>query len=445
MSDTKTQYKVMDASGTTKTYTGKTCFSGLGRYTMYANGNHNMSIADVDGDGKDEIIWGSAACDDDGKMLYAVGFGHGDAIHLADLDPDRPGLELFDVHEEKGTYAWDMHDAATGEIIWKGGQSGQDNGRGCAADIVADKRGQEFWSAYGGFDSSARIQNPFNAITGTQAGTSKPAMNFRIYWDGDLQDELLDGITISKYGGSTLGVGTTPLENIGSPSSCNGTKATPCLSADIFGDWREEVILWSTTDNATLNIYSTATTSNYRMPTLMHDHTYRMGICWQNTAYNQPPHLGYYLPDAMQPLLLEKEFTVNMGEEFELETKTRYVKSVTLKTSILPDGTKKSYLLPDGMTRSFDSNSRIYTLKGITDQAGDYQIAVGLTQLGGGSVADTITIHSVNTTGIYSMQNSQCTMQDEIIFDLQGRQQKALKPGINIIRQGNRARKVFVK
>jgi rhamnogalacturonan endolyase len=177
----------------------------------------------------------------------------------------------------------------------------------------------------------------------------------------------------------------------------------------------------------------------------MHDHTYRMGICWQNTAYNQPPHLGYYLPDAMQPLLLEKEFTVNMGEEFELETKTRYVKSVTLKTSILPDGTKKSYLLPDGMTRSFDSNSRIYTLKGITDQAGDYQIAVGLTQLGGGSVADTITIHSLNTTGIYSMQNSQCTMQDEIIFDLQGRQQKALKPGINIIRQGNRARKVFVK
>ena len=410
---------------------------------MYANGNHNMSVADVDGDGKDEIIWGSAACDDDGKMLYAVGFGHGDAIHLADLDPDRPGLELFDVHEEKGTYAWDMHDAATGEIIWKGGQSGQDNGRGCAADIVADKRGQEFWSAYGGFDSSARIQNPFNAITGTQVGTSKPSMNFRIYWDGDLQDELLDGTTISKYGGSTLGVGSTPIGNIGSPSSCNGTKATPCLSADIFGDWREEVILWSTTDNATLNIYSTATTSNYRMPTLMHDHTYRMGICWQNTAYNQPPHLGYYLPDAMQPLFLEKEVTVNMGEEFEFNIKTRYVKSVTLKTSTLPDGTKKSYLLPDGMTRSFDSNSKIYTLKGVADQAGDYEIAIGLTQLGGGSVADTITIHSVNTTGIEMVNNE--PVSNDLYYDLQGRQQKALKPGINIIRQGNRAKKIFVK
>ena len=296
ISDSRTTYRVMDINGKTTTYKGTTCTSGLSRNTMYANGNHNMSIADVDGDGKDEIIWGSAAVDDNGKMLYAVGFGHGDAIHLADLDPDRPGLELFDIHEEKGTYAWDLHDAATGEIIWKGGQSGQDNGRGLAADIQG-ARGYEFWSAYGGFDSSSRNQNPFNAMTGKQTGSTKPSMNFRIYLDGDLQDELLDGTAITKYGGSTLGVGTTPIANLGNPSSCNSTKSTPCLSADIFGDWREEVILWSTTDHATLNIYSTITTTKYRIPTLMHDHTYRMGICWQNTAYNQPPHLGYYLPD----------------------------------------------------------------------------------------------------------------------------------------------------
>ena len=302
LSDTKTTYKVMDANGKTASYKGETCHSGLKRYTMYANGNHNMSIADVDGDGKDEIIWGSAALDDNGKMLYSVGFGHGDAIHLADLDPDRPGLELFDVHEEKGTYAWDIHDAATGEILWKGGMKGADNGRGCAADIVSSNRGQEFWSAERGpegieYDKEKRDQRPYNAITNTPAGTKKPSMNFRIYWDGDLLDELLDGTTISKYGGSTLGVNGTPIGNLGSPSSCNGTKATPCLSADIFGDWREEVILWSTSDNATLNIYTTTTSTPYRVPTLMHDHTYRMGIAWQNTAYNQPPHLGYYLPD----------------------------------------------------------------------------------------------------------------------------------------------------
>ena len=164
--------------------------SGGGSNTMFANGNHNLSVADVDGDGKDEIIWGSAAVDDDGKLLYATGFGHGDAIHLGDLNPDRPGLELFDVHEEKGTYSWDIHDAATGEILMKNGQSGQDNGRGVAADIVADTRGYEFWSSYGGFDSGSRNQNPFNVITGKQAGNKSPSMNFRIYWDGDHSHQL---------------------------------------------------------------------------------------------------------------------------------------------------------------------------------------------------------------------------------------------------------------
>lgn len=316
-SDSRTTYKWMipDENNpqrlTSKTIKGNTCFSGLNRYTMYANGNHNMSIADVDGDGKDEIIWGSAALDDDGKMLYSVGFGHGDAIHLADLDPDLPGLELFDVHEEKGTYAWDIHDAATGEIIWKGGPSGADNGRGLAADIVAGNRGYEFWSSYGGPEKATdRNQNPFSAQTGKQVISQKGSMNFRIYWDGDLQDELLDGTTISKWNGSSYV--TTSLGFNGS-SSCNGTKSTPNLQVDLFGDWREEVILWSTNDNATLNIYTTNTPTTYRVPTLMHDHTYRMGICWQNTAYNQPPHLGYYLPDYIDGKLTGIE-TVESGK-----------------------------------------------------------------------------------------------------------------------------------
>ena len=269
--------------------------SGSGSNTMFANGNHNLSVADVDGDGKDEIIWGSGAVDDDGKLLYATGFGHGDAIHLGDLNPDRPGLELFQVHEEKGTYAWDIHDAATGEILWKGGQSGNDNGRGLAADIVETSRGYEFWSSYGGFKSDSRDQNPYNAISGKQAGSTKPSMNFRIYWDGDALDELLDGTTISKYGGSSLGVGNGSITG----QSNNGTKATPNLSADIFGDWREELILRNSTNDA-LNIFSTVIPTDYRVPTLMHDHTYRMGIAWQNVAYNQPPHLGYYLPDFIE-------------------------------------------------------------------------------------------------------------------------------------------------
>ena len=292
-SDSSTRWSVVDADmNESAKVTAPACSSGEGRNTMYANGNHNLSVADVDGDGKDEIIWGSAALDDDGSLLYAVGFGHGDAIHLGDLNPDRPGLELFQVHEDKGTYAWDIHDAATGEILWKGGQSGQDNGRGLAADIVAD-RGYEFWSSYGGFSSGSRNRNPYNAITGKSAGAVTPSMNFRIYWDGDALDELLDGTNISKYGGAeNLGVGRFGI----SGQSNNSTKSTPCLSADIFGDWREELIVRNMTNDA-LNIYSSATATDYRVPTLMHDHTYRMGVCWQNVAYNQPPHLGYYLPD----------------------------------------------------------------------------------------------------------------------------------------------------
>lgn len=305
-SDKKTTYRLMDSAGTTKTYTPAISSSRLGRNTMYGNGNHNISVGDVDGDGCDEIIWGSAALDNDGKMLYSVGYGHGDAIHLGDLNPDRPGLELFDIHEEKGEYAWDVHDAATGEILLKGGQQGADNGRGVAADIVKGSRGYEFWSAYGGFDKSSRNQNPFSAVSGKEAGTQKPSMNFRIYWDGDVYDELLDGTNIAEWsasGMSNLGIYTTSstqktFSDLGmTPASCNSTKATPCLQADLFGDWREEVIWWNSKDPSQLYIVSSATTTKYRVPTLMHDHLYRMGIAWQNCAYNQPPHLGYYLPD----------------------------------------------------------------------------------------------------------------------------------------------------
>lgn len=333
-SDSKTQYSVVDANmNASAKITAPVSMAKEGRNTMFGNGNHNISVGDVDGDGKDEIIWGSAAVDDDGKLLYSVGYGHGDAIHLADLNPDRPGLELFDIHEDKGTYAWDVHDAATGEILFRGGQKGQDNGRGLAADIVSGSRGYEFWSAYGGFDSSSRNQNPYNAISGNQAGSSKPSMNFRIYWDGDEYDELLDGITITKYPNSTaLGVGRTSI----SGQSNNSTKATPCLSADIFGDWREELIVRSNTDDA-LNIYSTISTTNYRVPTLMHDHVYRMGVAWQNVAYNQPPHLGYYLPDFIESFqgnepstgIVEIEEMRNVDNEIIYNLQGQRVKNVS--------------------------------------------------------------------------------------------------------------------
>ncbi|MCR4603934.1 MAG: rhamnogalacturonan lyase [Prevotella sp.] len=288
-----------DDSRTSKAYTKCQPTSGSGSGTMFGNGNHNMCVADVDGDGCDEIIWGSAALDHDGRLLYGTGFGHGDAIHMGAMMPSRPGLQVFEVHEEKGTYSWDLHDACTGEIIYKGGNAGIDNGRGMAADIDASSAGWEFWSS--------DERHPRSAETGQEVIGKNPSVNFRIYWDGDVQDELFDGRydsssgiatpQITKWSGSSF----TTLREFGSsyghPQTCNTTKSTPSLQADLLGDWREELVMWNYDNPAEIHIYTTNITSKYSIPTLMHDHTYRMGICWQNTAYNQPPHLGYYLPD----------------------------------------------------------------------------------------------------------------------------------------------------
>ena len=288
-SDSRTQYSVVDADMIESAkITAPIATRGEGSNTLYSNGNHNLSIADVDGDGRDEIIWGSAALDDNGKLLYATGFGHGDAIHLAAMDPDRKGMQVFEVHEEKGTYSWDLHDAATGEVVFKGGNAGKDNGRGMAADVIPGSRGYEFWSA------DERQQR--SVQTGEIVGQKNTSVNFRMYWNGTCYDQMLDGNTLDYWNGSSWDRLMT-FYNYGNSSTCNGTKNTPNLQADLFGDWREELILWDSSNSSTLNIFSTNIPTEYRVPTLMHDHTYRMAVAWQNTAYNQPPHLGFYLPD----------------------------------------------------------------------------------------------------------------------------------------------------
>lgn len=288
-SDSRTEWSLVDADmSESAKVTAPAATSGGGSNTMYGNGNHNMSVADVDGDGKDEIIWGSAALDDDGKLLYATGFGHGDAIHLSTMDPDRGGMQVFEVHEEKGTYSWDLHDAATGAIIHKGGNSGVDNGRGMAADVIPASRGFEFWS------SNERAQR--SVMTGEIVNAKNTSVNFRMYWNGTVYDQMLDGDKLDYWNGSSWNRVMT-FYNYGNSSTCNSTKKTPNLQADIFGDWREELILWDASNSATLNIFTTNIPTEHRVPTLMHDHTYRMAVAWQNTAYNQPPHLGFYLPD----------------------------------------------------------------------------------------------------------------------------------------------------
>ncbi|MEW1891788.1 rhamnogalacturonan lyase [Streptomyces sp. IBSBF 3010] len=248
-------------------------------------GNHQLSVADVDGDGRDEIVYGAMAVDDNGSSLWTTRNGHGDAMHVGDLDPARPGLEEFKVDEDGSKPSSWMADAKTGQIIWST-PAGGDNGRGVSDDIWAGSPGAESWSS-----AASGIRDPH----GTVVASRKPSStNFLAWWDGDTTRELLDGTHIDKYGTS----GDTRLLTGASVHSNNGTKATPVLSGDLLGDWREEVV-WATTNNTALRIYSTPYETTTRITTLLHDTTYRTALAWQNTAYNQPPHPGFFLGDGM--------------------------------------------------------------------------------------------------------------------------------------------------
>ena len=253
-------------------------------------GAHSLAVADVDDDGFDEIIYGACVIDHDGTGLYSTRLGHGDALHVSDLDPGRPGLEVFMVHEVPNEVAGtEFRDARTGQLIW-GRPSKIDNGRGVSFDIDPRHEGNECWSA-----ASPELLN----AKGQTITYKKPnSTNFAIWWDGDLLRELLNGNKISKWDWEEE---TTKL--LFEAEDCvsnNGSKSTPALSADILGDWREELIL-RTRDNKELRIFTTTIPTTFRIYTLMHDPVYRLSIAWQNVAYNQPPHPGFFLGSSMKP------------------------------------------------------------------------------------------------------------------------------------------------
>lgn len=277
---------------TTRNYYSSTSGKAIG-YTAYGNGAHNIAVGDVDGDGKDEIIYGAAAIDDNGWLLYSTGYGHGDATHLGDFNPEKEGLEFFMVHEEGPHYGYHMNNAATGEIIFEATSSG-DNGMGTMADLDPNRRGAEFWTA-----ADSKLYDVKGRAISTMSGTR--SHKFRIYWDGDVQDEILYDATIDKWNPTTQSVEHVIQFHKYANSTGTGDYGKPwvCLSSDLIGDWREEVILWNKTDSCTLNIFTTNIPTEIRVPWLMTDHVYGMGVTWQNVAYNMPPHLGYYLPDVV--------------------------------------------------------------------------------------------------------------------------------------------------
>jgi hypothetical protein len=242
-------------------------------------GNHQLSIADVDSDGRDEIMYGAMAIDDNGAGLWTTGRGHGDAYHVSDLIPSRAGLEVFKPSEDGTKPAMWMGDARTGALIWSSPSCGCDNGRAVSADIYAGSPGAESWSS---------AVDGLRNTSGANIGRKPSSSNFVIWWDGDAQRELLDQTRIDKYGTG----GDTNLLSASGVHSNNGTKATPSLQADILGDWREEVI-WPTSNNTALRIYSTTDSTSISRTSLMQDRMYREAVAWQNTAYNQPPHPSF--------------------------------------------------------------------------------------------------------------------------------------------------------
>ena len=265
----------------------------------FGQGNHNLSVADVDDDGKDEIVYGGCVIDDNGKGLFSTGYGHGDAMHVSDLDPTNPGLEMFRIQERFSDAGAHLVALKTGETLWKkpsvaaaqeGGDKNEGPGRGVAFDIDPRYPGMESWTA------GAGIEGVWNA-RGEEISDVKPdSCNFAVWWDGDPLRELLNSNHVSKWNWESKT--TERLLTAEGCTSINGTKSTPSLSADLLGDWREE-ILWPTQDGKELRLYTTTIPTDRRLVTLMHDPVYRLGIAWQNVAYNQPPHTGFYLGEGM--------------------------------------------------------------------------------------------------------------------------------------------------
>jgi hypothetical protein len=243
-------------------------------------GAHSEMVADTNGDGAQEIITGATTIGSDGSLQCQTGLGHGDALHVSELIVGK-GISVFTVHEGRGGY--DVHDGATCkryvEVL-----GGDDNGRGIA-DFVqpSNTKSAAFWSA--------QYPDLYSAADGSSLGAKPSSANFLIYWDADELRELEDKTQISKVGGGTL-------LSCADCASNNGTKSTPTLVADLFGDWREEVV-WRQADNKALRIYTTTTVTKRRIYTLMHDPVYRAQVSFQQSAYNQPPHVGFHMGTGM--------------------------------------------------------------------------------------------------------------------------------------------------
>ncbi|WP_437917369.1 rhamnogalacturonan lyase [Sorangium sp. So ce302] len=246
-------------------------------------GAHSMVVADVDADGAQEVIYGASTIDSNGTRKCSTALGHGDALHVSDFVLSRPGLEVFMPHEDGTKPTYDIHDANSCAILKQGPVTGADTGRGVAGDVLASNAGAEMWT-----NSTGGL---LSATSGSNVGSQPASANFLIWWDADELRELQNNTSITKYGGGSL-------LSCSQCASNNGTKSTPALTADLLGDWREEIV-WRESDNSALRLYTTTNVTTRRLYTLMHDPQYRMQVSSEQTAYNQPPHPSFHIGGGM--------------------------------------------------------------------------------------------------------------------------------------------------
>lgn len=396
--------------------------------TLYGQGNHNLSVGDIDNDGKDEIVYGSAALDDDGKtVLGNTGLGHGDAMHMSDFNNDGT-QEVFSVKEEQfKKYAEDLRVASTGKHFWSSGKlvTSDDNGRG-VMDNIDDSYAKEHSNALAiGWSSGIANAHDLNGddVAAKPAGAGSGTFdNFLVYWDGDLSRELLDANIIQKYYAAT---GTTkrfygPSDGytLTGGSTNNYSKRNPSLVADIWGDWREEIIMpvnkGSATDQAYLRIYTSTMPTDYRITTLMHDCQYRLSVAWQNVGYNQPTHASYYI-GSVALATDESGNTLNYLAPAVPYTKVTYsapeqvaVTGMTLE--------KKSIEVEKGKTETINAiiTPENATRKGITWTSSDTNVATVTNGVVKGISAGTATITATTKDGNFTDTCEVTVMQNAV-------------------------------